>query len=87
MVIFFRTVFKPFLKTVYDMGQQLMIREANFLIWMASFNPKMYRVCECIHMISKTLKRKNHMLKDHESEGDRYCHQREKWGAQGTWSN
>ena len=68
--VFFDAVFKPFFKIVHDMGQQLMIDQTNFLM------DDFLQIIQRTGFVSVNTrfqipppKKKNHMLKDRESEG------------------
>ena len=79
--IFLDAVFKPFFKTIRDMGQQLMIDRTNFL------TDGFLQIIRHTGFVSVNMqfqippKEKNHTLKDRKSEGAMALLWNGKWGA------
>ena len=82
--IFLDAVFKPFFKTIRDMGQQLMIDRTNFL------TDGFFQIIQCTGFVSVNTrfqilpKEKNYTLKDRENEGATPRLRNGKWGARET---
>jgi len=82
--VFLDAVFKPFLKIVHDTGQQLTFDRTNFL------TNGFLQIIQRMGFVSANtrfqipLKKKNHTLKDQESEGATARLRNGKWGA---WGN
>ena len=83
--VFLDAIFKPFFKIVHDTGQQLTIDRTNFL------TDGFLQIIQRTGFVSvntrfqiPTKKKKNHTLKDRESEGATARLRNAKWGARET---